>query len=51
MEGLLPKAELTNTLMNFMKGPLASGIDEFTVNWLREFWPELKLLVHVALNV
>ena len=50
MEGLLTENELTDTLMNFMKGASAPGIDGFTVNWLRQFWPELKLLVKLALN-
>ena len=50
MEGLLSEEELTDTLMNFMKGALAPGIDGFTVNWLRQFWPELKTLVRLALN-
>ena len=50
MEGLLTENELTDTLMNFMKGASAPGIDGFTVNWLRQFWPELKTLVRLALN-
>ena len=50
IQGLLTEAELTDTLLNFMKGASAPGIDGFTVNWLREFWPDLKLLVRLALN-
>ena len=50
MEGLLTEEELTDTLMNFMKGASAPGIDGFTVKWLRQFWPELKTLVRLALN-
>ena len=50
MEGLLTENELTDTLMNFMKGALDPGIDGLTVNWLRQFCPELKTLVRLALN-
>ena len=50
MEGFLTEEELTDTLMDFMKGASEPGIDGFTVNWLRQFWPELKTLVRLALN-
>merc|ERR1711936_882489 len=42
--------ELTDTLMNSMKGASAPGIDGFTVAWLRQFWPQLRSLVRMALN-
>ena len=50
MEGSLTDNELTDTLMNFMKGALTPGIDGFTVNWLRQFWLELRTLVRLSLN-
>ena len=50
MEGILTEEELTDTLMNFMKDASAPGIDRFTINWLRQFWPELKTLVRLAQN-
>ena len=42
--------ELTETLNKFMKGASAPGVDGFTVNWLREFWPDLRKLVTNTLN-
>ena len=50
MEGPLSDVELTDTLMNSMKGASAPGIDGFTVAWLRQFWPHLRTLVRMALN-
>ena len=50
MEGPLSDFELTDTLMNSMKGASAPGIDGFTVAWLRQFWPHLRTLVRMALN-
>ena len=50
MEGLMSETELTETLTKFMKGASAPGVDGFTVNWLREFWPDLRKLVTHALN-
>ena len=50
MEGLMSETELTETLTKFMKGASAPGVDGFTVNWLREFWPDLRKLVTNALN-
>ena len=50
MEGPLSDFELTDTLMNSMKGASAPGIDGFTVAWLRQFWPHLRILVRMALN-
>ena len=50
MEGLMTETELTETLTKFMKGASAPGVDGFTVNWLREFWPDLRKLVTNALN-
>ena len=46
----MTKGELIETLNKFMKGALAPGVDGFTVNWLREFWPDLHKLVTNALN-
>ena len=40
----------TETLTKFMKGASAPGVDGFTVNWLREFWPDLRKLVTNTLN-
>ena len=50
MEGQLSDFELTDTLMNSMNGASAPGIDGFTVAWLRQFWPQLRMLVRMALN-
>ena len=50
MEGPLSDSELSHTLMNSMKVASAPGIDGFTVAWLRQFWPELRTLVRLALN-
>ena len=50
MEGLMSETELTDTLTKFMKGASAPGVDGFTVNWLQEFWPDLRKLVTNALN-
>ena len=50
MEGKLSDFELTDTLMNSMNGASAPGIDGFTVAWLRQFWPQLRMLVRMALN-
>ena len=33
-----------------MHGNSASGLDGFTVNWLRTFWPELADITQNALN-
>ena len=33
-----------------MKGSSSPGPDGFTVNWLRQFWPEMKDLTREALN-
>ena len=46
----MTEGELTEILNKFMKGASASGVDGFTVNWLREFWPDLRKLVTNALN-
>ena len=50
MEGLMTEGELTETLNKFMKGASAPGVDGFTVNWLREFWPDFRKMVTNALN-
>ena len=50
MEGPLSDSELTDTLMNSMKGASAPGIDGFTVAWLRQFWSDLITLFRLPLN-
>ena len=50
MEGLLTIEELTSSLFNHMKGNSSPGIDGFTVNHLRTFWPDLQHITKDALN-
>ena len=50
MEGMLTTKELTRCLFKIMKGASSPGIDGFTVNYLRVFWPDLRLLTTNALN-
>ena len=40
MEGKLNDVELKKALFEKMHGNSAPGLDGFTVNWLRTFWPE-----------
>ena len=42
--------ELHEALFKHMKGSSSPGPDGFTVNWLRQFWPEMKDLTREALN-
>ena len=42
--------ELYDALFKHMKGSSSPGPDGFTVNWLRQFWPEMKDLTREALN-
>ena len=44
MEGKLTSKELKDALFNKMHGNSAPGLDGFTVNWLRTFWPELATI-------
>ena len=36
--------------LKHMKGTSSPGPDGFTVNWLRQFWPDMKDLNPEALN-
>ena len=42
-EGEITHEEMEYSLFKKIKGSSASGIDGFTVNWLRKFWSSLKL--------
>ena len=42
--------ELYEALFKHMKGTSSPGPEGFTVNWLRQFWPEMKDLTREALN-
>ena len=42
--------ELTTSLFEDMKGTSAPGIDGFTVNFIRKFWPPLSHVVKNAIN-
>ena len=50
MEGMLTTDELTHCLFKVMKGASSPGLDGFTVNHLRVFWEDLKVLTTNALN-
>ena len=50
MEGMLTTEELTHCLFKVMKGASSPGLDGFTVNHLRVFWEDLKVLTTNALN-
>ena len=50
MEGKLSKKELHDALFLKMHGNSAPGLDGFTDNWLRTFWPELADITRNALN-
>ena len=50
MEGKLNAKELEHALFPKMHGNSAPGLDGFTVNWLRTFWPELATITRNALN-
>ena len=50
MEGMLTIEELTHCLFKVMKGASSPGLDGFTVNHLRIFWEDLKILTTNALN-
>ena len=50
MEGKITKKELRFCLFKKMKGSSAPGVDGFTVNWLRIFWPDLESITQKALN-
>ena len=50
MEGELSAEELRVALFTKMNGSSAPGLDGFTVNWLRTFWPELATITRNALN-
>ncbi len=50
MEGKLTARELKDAHFHKMHGNSAPGLDGFTVNWLRTFWPELATITRNALN-
>ena len=50
MEGKLTAEELKKALFEKMHGNSAPGLDGFTINWLRTFWPELATITRNALN-
>ena len=50
MEGDLTMDELQEALFKHMNGSSSPGMDGFTVNYLRAFWPDLKFITLEALN-
>ena len=50
MEGDLTMDELHDVLFNHMNGSFSPGMDVFTVNYLRAFWPSMKFITKEALN-
>ena len=50
MEGILTTEELTHCLFKVMNGTSSPGLDGFTVNHLRVFWEDLKIVTTNALN-
>ena len=50
MEGDLTMDKLHDALFKHMNGNSSPGMDGFTVNYLRAFWPTLKHLTLDALN-
>ena len=50
MEGDLTMEELNEALFTHMNGNSSPGLDGFTVNYLRAFWPWMKFLTKDALN-
>ena len=50
LEGEISLHELTTSLFEDMKGTSAPGIDGFTVNFIRKFWPPLSHVVKNAIN-
>ena len=50
MEGDLTMDELHEALFFHMNGCSSPGMDGFTVNYLRSFWPDLKFITLTALN-
>ena len=50
MEGKLTDKELHYALFEHMNGSSSPGVDGFTVNYLRVFWPDMKDLTRDALN-
>ena len=51
MEGDLTLEELNEALFMHMNGNSSTGIDSFTVNYLRTFWQQMKYLIKDALNL
>ena len=50
MEGDLTLQEMEDALFNHMNGNSSPGIDGFTVNYLRVFWPSMKYVIRDSLN-
>ena len=50
IEGDLTMEELHEALFKHMNGNSSPGIDGFTINYLRAFWPSLKYITKEALN-
>ena len=50
MEGKLTDKELHHALFEHINGSSSLGVDGFTVNYLRVFWPDMKDLTRDALN-
>ena len=50
MEGKLTDDELHSALFEHMNGSSSPGVDKFTVNYLRVFWPDMKDLTREALH-
>ena len=50
MEGKLTDDKLHSALFEHMNGSSSPGVDGFTVNHLRVFWPDMKDLTRDALN-
>ena len=50
MEGDLTMDELHDALFNHMNRSSSLGMDGFTVNYLRAFWPDLKFITLESLN-
>ena len=50
IEGKLTDDELHSALFEHMNGSSSPGVDGFTVNHLRVFWPDMKDLTRDALN-
>ena len=50
IEGEITLDKMQHALFKKMKGSRVSGIDGFTVNWLRKFWSSMKMVTLNAIN-